>query len=58
LVSRLIAELHRVEILRRAAALRRQYPDAPIHFLARSLEYETGLTPSEIEDVLRRAIGG
>jgi len=53
-----MTDFHRVEILRRAAALTRQYPDAPIQFLARSLEYETGLPACEIENLLRRAIDG
>lgn len=40
------------EIRRRAAALWVQYPEAPLDFIARSLEYETGVRVA----VLSRAL--
>lgn len=54
-MSRVMAELLRDEVLRRAAELRVRYPQAPADFLAHSLAYETGLRADEIADILRAA---
>lgn len=45
----------RLEVVRRATRLRKQFPSAPIEYFAHSLAYEVDLKPEQIRAILESA---